>query len=128
MSWNSAGVALDSILALRYTSSQVQLVKRGVRPQLGDSVVVTKARDSRAGTIGTVVQDRYTIGARCKYFQMSGSTRAGVESAPCIFVQDDEDGQPFRLKFDDGVLSDVFYRERAQERGWVGLGSRLMHT
>ena len=38
-----------------------------------------------------------------------GDAREGERA---VVVQDDQDTQPYRLRFEDGALSDVFYRER----------------
>jgi len=63
-----------------YTEASLRLLRRGLRPSIGDSVTVIEPADPQAG----------------------GSA---------VVVQDDQDSQPYRLRFEDGSVSPTFYRQ-----------------
>jgi hypothetical protein len=70
----------DGAIADRfYKEDSLRLLRRGLRPSLGDSVTVIEPRDPQAG----------------------GSA---------IVIQDDQDNQPYRLRYEDGSVSPFFYR------------------
>ena len=102
----------------------MQLRKRGLRPQLGDSVIIAKADDPRDGQEATVVQVKQPgaippISPHISlYLPISpAGHRAAAQGARrhtshiSLYLQDDRDAQPFRLRYADSELSMVFYRE-----------------
>ena len=109
------------------------------RPRLGDKVHILKQGDKRKGEIASIVQDdRDTQPYRLLYQDQTLSEvfyrRAEVSLASrgirpfrgdrvivmkandarrgqeAEVIQDDLDAQPYRLRFSDGTLSEVFYR------------------
>ena len=114
------------------------------RPRLGDTVRVVAESDSRRGAKAEVMQDdhdaqpymlRFSDTELGKYFYAESAVvllRRGSRptlgdavviqkpgdarhAQPAVVVQDDQDAQPYRLRYADGSLSLVFFRQEHVE-------------
>lgn len=109
------------------------------RARLGDAVRIMKAKDSHSGEVASVIQDdrdaqpyrlQFADGTLSDVFYRPHEVELAQRGTrpfrgddvvitkandkrkgeAAMVVQDDYDSQPYRLRYTDGTLSDVFYR------------------